>query len=396
MTVPSPLLPTQTALSPTATAPGSGPTSIGAPSGSTAREVDPGDRIVAGGGDPDGAGAGVDPARLAADRDLFADHGLGRRVDRGDGVGAAVGDPDEAAGDGDAGRAAADQDRPPTRRVLRSMRRSEPVEALLPRAAAADRQPQRRRVRPMPRRIDLVALGVDRAEAGAVVVGDPDPAAAEDDRPGPTADVDASADGAAVGVDAEHRAGRRVGDPDRAGADRDPGDAGAEREGLPTGSPLAGSSRVRVPSGSLVTQIASAAGGDPQRRPADRDRGGDATPPPPPSRVTTSATSPAMSATAAPAHWTWRRLGRQPPRRSRAGPARRGRALGRGGEDPGRRRRSPLALAGGRDQRPGARRSGRPGPWRRRARSPRRGPPASPARCRLPCGRRAAIPVSAS
>src|ERR1044072_8632764 len=55
-----------------------------------ALEVDPGDRVLGGAGDPDGAGAGVDPARAATDLDRVAEHGVDRGVDLGDGVAAAV------------------------------------------------------------------------------------------------------------------------------------------------------------------------------------------------------------------------------------------------------------------------------------------------------------------
>ena len=105
VTAPSPLLATQTALSPTATAPGSGPTSIGAPLRSPlSRSI----RVTA-----SSAALATQtvlvPASIppgpAADRDRVAEHGVDRGVDLGDGVAAAVGDPDQAVGDGDAGRA---------------------------------------------------------------------------------------------------------------------------------------------------------------------------------------------------------------------------------------------------------------------------------------------------
>ena len=83
VTAPSPLSATQTASAPTATAPGSEPTSIGSPLALAALEVDPGDRVLGGAGDPDGAGAGVDAARAAADRDRVAEHGVDRGVDLG-------------------------------------------------------------------------------------------------------------------------------------------------------------------------------------------------------------------------------------------------------------------------------------------------------------------------
>ena len=111
VTAPSPLSATQTAVSPTATAPGSEPTSIGAPLRSPlSRSI----RVTA-----SSAALATQtvllpasiPPGLAADFDRVAEHGVDRGVDLGDGVGAAVGDPDEAVGDGDAGGAAADRDR---------------------------------------------------------------------------------------------------------------------------------------------------------------------------------------------------------------------------------------------------------------------------------------------
>src|SRR5689334_3257971 len=65
-----------------------------------ALQVDPGDRVVLAVGDPDGAGTGVDPARVTVDGDLV-DHRSQRGIDLGHGAVAAVGDPDEAAGDGE-------------------------------------------------------------------------------------------------------------------------------------------------------------------------------------------------------------------------------------------------------------------------------------------------------
>ena len=59
-----------------------------------------------------------------------------------------------------------------------------------PEAAGADGEPQRRRVRREPAPDDPARLGVDRGDAGTVLVGDPDAAAAEDDRAGAAADVD--------------------------------------------------------------------------------------------------------------------------------------------------------------------------------------------------------------
>ena len=73
VTVPSPLLATQTASEPTTTAPGSGPTPIGSPIGSPLLEVEAGDRVVGRVGDPDGAGAGVDAAGAFADLDRVAE-----------------------------------------------------------------------------------------------------------------------------------------------------------------------------------------------------------------------------------------------------------------------------------------------------------------------------------
>lgn len=48
---------------------------------------------------------------------------------------------------------------------------------------------------------DAVALGIDGADPGAVLVGDPDPVAAKGDRAGAAADVDPLDDLARPGVD---------------------------------------------------------------------------------------------------------------------------------------------------------------------------------------------------
>ena len=153
---------------------------------------------------------------------------------------------------------------------------------------------------------------------------------------------------------------------------------------------VSGSIRERVPSAALVTQTAPRADGEPQRR-AGRPRSARRRrrrrrragaqrqrrprrrrqPPPAPSHCFVRRAQPAAGGAAA----------RRPMRHRSA--ARRG-----VGEHPGRRRRRALALAGGLDQRRRRSRSARPGPWRRRARSPRRAPAASPARCRPPCARR--------
>ena len=185
--------------------------------------------------------------------------------------------------DGDPGGAAAGQDRGRRRRrCSRSIRRTVPVEALLTQSAAgADREPQRRRVGGDAAPEDPAAVGVDRGDPGAVLVGDPDPAAAEDDRrPGwpPTS------------IRRRSRAGCRVDPQDLAGragsetqteprADRDAGDAAAElRAACPTTAPRRGSIRVRVPSRALVTQTAPSPAAIRSGRRADRDRRGDGDP----------------------------------------------------------------------------------------------------------------------
>ena len=226
-----------------------------------------------------------------------------------------------------------------------------------PEAAGADREPQRRRVRDQAAAVDAAAPGVDRADPGARFVGDPDAAAAEGDRAGLAADVDRC-----------RRPGRLSGSTrrtsPRGGSETQtepaptatPEIPAPSRSGLPTGSPLSGSSRVRVPSGSLVTQIASAeaatrSGAAPTGIGAETS-----TPPPPPSTGDRRATTPAATATAPrrPAHCS--RLAAQAG--AEAGPAgrdRRGRALRRLREHPGRRQPAALALAGRGDQRARAR-----------------------------------------
>ena len=79
VTVPSPLSTTQTAVSPTATAPRFGADRDRGAVALAAGEVDAGDRVLAGERDPDGAGAGVDPAGALADFDRVAADGVGRR-----------------------------------------------------------------------------------------------------------------------------------------------------------------------------------------------------------------------------------------------------------------------------------------------------------------------------
>ena len=226
-----------------------------------------------------------------------------------------------------------------------------------------------------------------------VFVGDPDAAAAEGDRAG------LAADRRSLASDPAGLSGRPAG-PRRAAGRRPrpsrprPRPRRCRRRAGPACRPVrrcSGSSRVRVPSGSLVTQIASEAAATRSGAAADRDRLGDVDA----AAAAEQATTPA----------TRQRGGRpqragagplQPPRRA-AGPKLPARC-GRGSAS--RRRAPPTARApaspparrprarGRRRSAPRRSGSARRGPWRRRARSPRPAPPASPARCRPPCARR--------
>ena len=371
VTVPSPLLATQTASSPTATAPGSGPTAIGSPTRLAALDVDPGDRVrrrrwrprrclV-----PASMPPGRSPTSIGSPSSV-----RGRGVDPGDGVGAAVGDPDQAAGDGDPGRAAADGDRRVRGRgVPRSMRRTLPVEALLTQRPPA---PTASRSGAVVRRDaaleDPPALGVDRGDAGAVFVGDPDPAAAEGDRAGAAADVDPSAATRPLSGSMRRTSPRRGSvtqtEPSPTAT---PGDARAEPDRL--AEPLAGC-RGRAGSGcrrvALVTQTASVAGGDPQRRAADRDRRRRPSTPSPPSSSRARRATATIAATIAPGRRAARRSDARPRRaRQRRGltpapaalrrPRRVGRLVGRSestwvaaGVAPSRSRAAAISAAGAR------------------------------------------------
>src|SRR5215213_6566543 len=168
-----------------------------------ALDLDAGDRVVLRVGDPDEARACVDAAGPAADRDRLAEKRPGHGVDPADAVGAAVRDPDHAGGDGHPGGAAADQRRRPggggaeIDAPHRAGRR-----AAHPYPAGADGEAERRRMGCDVAFEDTAALGVDRRDAAAALVRHPDPLAAEDQRAGAPADVDAVLDGAGVAVDA--------------------------------------------------------------------------------------------------------------------------------------------------------------------------------------------------
>ena len=411
VTAPSPLSATQTAVSPTATAPGSEPTSIGPPVALAALEVDPGDRVLAGAGDPDGAGAGVDPAGAAADFDRVAEHGVDRGVDLGDGVAAAVGDPDQAVGDGDPGGAAADRDRG----VDVEAAEVDPAHAAGrgaadPEAAGADREPQRRRVRRQAAALTTrPLLALTAVTPGAVFVGDPDvDRRRRRSAPGLPPTVDRlPATRPRVRVDA--RAPRRGGGSEtqtEPAPTATPEMPGPSWIGLPTASPLSGSSRVRVPSGSLVTQIASASAAI-RSGAAPIGIGSETWTPSPPTRTRTSSDhrrrgppgrrprgrAPCPAAARRPLALPRRPLaGTRPPiatvARSRGPAAPGSRRRARLREHLRRRHPRPLALARGGDQRAGARVALGRVLRRPPARSPRPAPPASPARCRPPCGRR--------
>src|SRR5215218_7939909 len=147
-----------------------------------ALEVDLADRVVGAVGDPDGAGAGVDPSRMAADFDRVDDRAQ-RWVDFRDRSRAAVGDPDEAAGDGDSRRAAADADRFGGDEALGVDPADDPrVGDRDPEAVGPPGEPQSRHLRRQPSPIEPGRFGGDVADALAGEVGKPDPLAAKRER----------------------------------------------------------------------------------------------------------------------------------------------------------------------------------------------------------------------
>ena len=238
----------------------------------------------------------------------------------------------------------------------------------------------------MPRRKTLPPLALTAVTPRAVLVGDPDAVAAVGDRRrGGRRRRSVRSTSAAGGVDPQQLALARLGDPDRAAADGDPGEAAAERapacaDRLAGASGRAGSGCRRLRSSPRPAEppAATRSGGVPTAIGAETS-----TPPPPPEDQDDAATAAATS-------------GRRRRGRSRAAAPRGRRAVARAcGAGRGRcaaqrsrssppshsaestcgRPHAPSPGAGGR-RRSAPRRcgSGRRGPWRRRARSPRSSP----------------------
>ena len=169
------------------------------------------------------------------------------------------------------------------------MRRTVPVEALLtqrPPAPTASRSGAAWGA--MPRLKTRPPCGVDRGDAGAVLVGDPDPVAAEGDRAGAAADVDPSSiDPAVAGSTRRTSPVRGFETQTEPAPTATPEMPRAELQRLAeTSSPRLGvDPRSGCRRGALVTQTASLAGGDPQRRACRPRSASETETPSPPSRA---------------------------------------------------------------------------------------------------------------
>ena len=141
-----------------------------------------------------------------------------------------------------------------------------------PEAAGADREPQRRGVRGDPALEDPAAAGVDRGDAGAVLVGDPDPVAAEDDRAGAAADVDPALDRPVSPSMRRTSPVRGLATQTERAPTATPEMPRSRRSGLPETRPLAASIRGQGPVAGAGHPDRALAGREPQRPLADRDR----------------------------------------------------------------------------------------------------------------------------
>ncbi len=285
--VPSPLLATQTASAPMLRR-DRGRRRSAIRLDVSALDVDPADRVVGRVGDPDDVGAGSrsrrarPPISIGSPSRAWIDGST--RVTR---VGAAVGDPDQAAADGDPGGAAADRDRRARSPLPRSMRRTAPVEALLTQTAAgADGEAQRRRVGHDAALEDPPAGGVDRRRFRRPRRRRPRPGRRRRrSRRGGRRRRSSPITSPRSGSTRRTSPAPRARHPDRAGADRAPRRRrGRAAAGCRRDSPLAGSIRESVPSGALVTQIASSPAARRSGAVADRDRRRDRGAPPSPSK----------------------------------------------------------------------------------------------------------------